>query len=165
MLLHYLEYRPPPLFTYRPQKYSVTDPFDFYQQKGLQLNCIQGLQLKCFEIQVIKYYRFQRVLRQIQTRKRNNISYIILFKSLYTFKQQKSKNLLIFEEYFKKRGLQLKWQTKSDARYKPKSTRFALTYRPSVYFLKKARGSVSEQGWWSAFEVMQQFKCQVEDEE
>ncbi|CAL5988030.1 Calcineurin-like_phosphoesterase [Hexamita inflata] len=75
--------------------------------------------------------------------------------SLYTQKQQKFKNLLIFEEYFKKRGLQLKWKTKSDARYKPKSTRFALSYRPSAYFLKKARGSVSEQGWWSAFEVMQ----------
>ncbi|CAL6031276.1 Hypothetical_protein [Hexamita inflata] len=82
----------------------------------------------------------------------------MLFKSLYTQKQQKFKNLLIFEEYFKKRGQQLKWKTKSDARYKPKSTRFALSYRPSVYFLKKARGSVSEQRWWSAFEVMQQYQ-------
>ncbi|CAL5986926.1 Hypothetical_protein [Hexamita inflata] len=75
-VLHYLECRPPPLFTYRPQKCSVTDPFDFCQQKGLQLNCIWGLQLK--------------------------------------------------------------WKTKSDARYKPK---FALSYRPSAYFLKKAKGS------------------------
>ncbi|CAL5996351.1 Hypothetical_protein [Hexamita inflata] len=49
----------------------------------------------------------------------------------------------------------MKWKTKSDARYKPKSTRFA-SYRPSAYFLKKARGSISAQGWWSAFEVMQQ---------
>ncbi|CAL6082667.1 Conserved_hypothetical protein [Hexamita inflata] len=45
-ILHYLECRPPPLFTYRPQKCSVTDPIIIYEQKGLQMNCIWGLQLK-----------------------------------------------------------------------------------------------------------------------
>ncbi|CAL6072656.1 InlB_B-repeat-containing protein [Hexamita inflata] len=40
-------------------------------------------------------------------------------------------------------------------KYKPQSARFALTYRPLDIFWEISRGSVSEQGWGSAFKVMQ----------
>ncbi|CAL6049958.1 Hypothetical_protein [Hexamita inflata] len=63
--------------------------------------------------------------------------------------------MLIFEEYFQKRGLQLKWIPKSDMKNELKTARFALTYRPFDIFWEINRGSVSEQGWGSAFEVMQ----------
>ncbi|CAL5989767.1 Hypothetical_protein [Hexamita inflata] len=70
--------------------------------------------------------------------------------------------MLIFEEYFKKRGLQLKWKSKSDMKYEPQTARFALTYRPFDIFWEINRGSVSEQGWGSAFEVMQYFLPQYQ---
>ncbi|CAL6071053.1 Hypothetical_protein [Hexamita inflata] len=40
-------------------------------------------------------------------------------------------------------------------KYGLKTARFALTYRPFDIFWEINRGSVSEQGWGSAFEVMQ----------
>ncbi|CAL5997209.1 Hypothetical_protein [Hexamita inflata] len=44
-------------------------------------------------------------------------------------------------------------------KYELKTARFALTYRPLDIFWEINRGSVSEQGWGSAFEVMQQCQC------
>ncbi|CAL6058064.1 Hypothetical_protein [Hexamita inflata] len=55
ILLHYLECRPPPLFTYRPQKRSVIDPINIYEQKGVQVNFIWGLQLKWIPKSDMKY--------------------------------------------------------------------------------------------------------------
>ncbi|CAL6117135.1 Hypothetical_protein [Hexamita inflata] len=43
-------------------------------------------------------------------------------------------------------------------KYQLKTARFALTYRPLLIFWEINRGSVSEQGWGSAFEVMQQIQ-------
>ncbi|CAL6057298.1 Hypothetical_protein [Hexamita inflata] len=64
----------------------------------------------------------------------------------------KFKKSLIFEENFKKRGLQLKWKSKSDMKYALKTARFALIYRPLDIFWEIR---VCKQGCGSAFEVMQ----------
>ncbi|CAL5992630.1 Hypothetical_protein [Hexamita inflata] len=90
------------------------------------------------------------------TRKLNSPSYFQTILVIIFIQIAKIKNQLIFEEYFKKRGLQPKWKTKSEIKYEPQSARFALTYRPLDIFWEISRWSVSEQGWGSAFEVMQQ---------